>query len=147
MAEEKKKNKQGRPKVYETPLQQIGIRLSVAEVARSLDLALDVLSSDGSRWPEFKNGDLPLPPSRSGVLRLAAVIGLRVLEERSTGSGRVADFSDLVNRERLPPPPKVEPVKKAKPVKKKAKAVKEKLSVNETRALLAALTKLAERLG
>lgn len=146
MAEEKK-NRRGRPKVYETPLQQIGIRLSVAEVARSLDLALDVLSSDGSRWPEFKNGDLPLPPSRSGVLRLAAVIGLRVLEERSTGSGRVADFSDLVKRERLPPPPKVEPVKKAKPVKKKAKAVKEKLSVNETRALLAALTKLAERLG
>ena len=81
------------------------------------------------------------------MLRLAAVIGLRVLEERSTGSGRVADFSDLVKRERLPPPPKVEPVKKAKPVKKKAKAVKEKLSVNETRALLAALTKLAERLG
>ena len=146
MAEEKK-NRRGRPKVYETPLQQIGIRLSVAEVARSLDLALDVLSSDGSRWPEFKNGDLPLPPSRSGVLRLAAVIGLRVLEERSTGSGRVADFSDLVKRERLPPPPKVEPVKKAKPVTKKAKAVKEKLSVNETRALLAALTKLAERLG
>lgn len=67
------RKRRGRPPMHEVAMQDITIRVS----KQTLRDAVRLIEKAGA-WPEFAEA----PPTRSGVLRLAMIIGLKTLEKR-----------------------------------------------------------------